>query len=154
MHVLWDTDWESRMPCFVSGKVKLHLKKKSCGYPIIVLDEFGSESCAWDLNVRHFACHHRCITHNARELPPSDVLKVLASYGREFFVEDVAFMRGLVIPRAHLVGCSMAGYAALQFCLRYPERASALVVTRTWIRLLSIGTPRRDKKSGCAREQV
>ena len=70
------------MSWFVSGKVKLHFKKKSCGYPIIVLDEFGSESCAWDLNVRHFACHHRCITHNAREFPPSDVLKVLASYGR------------------------------------------------------------------------
>ena len=38
-----------------------------------------------------------------------------------------AVMRGLKIERAHLVGLSMGGYAALQFGLRYPEKTSAIV---------------------------
>src|SRR5882762_5348917 len=36
-------------------------------------------------------------------------------------------MRDLKIERAHLVGLSMGGYAALQFGWRYPEKTSALV---------------------------
>ena len=36
-------------------------------------------------------------------------------------------MPGLKSERAHLVGLSMGGYAALQFGVRYPEKASALV---------------------------
>jgi pimeloyl-ACP methyl ester carboxylesterase len=43
-------------------------------------------------------------------------------------VEDIAaVMRGRAIERAHVVGLSMGGYAALQFGLRYPEKASAIV---------------------------
>src|SRR5258705_284310 len=38
-----------------------------------------------------------------------------------------AVMRALAIERAHVVGLSMGGYAALQFGLRYPEKASAIV---------------------------
>ena len=42
--------------------------------------------------------------------------------------DDIAaVMRDLKIERAHLVGLSMGGYAALQFGLRYPEKTSALV---------------------------
>jgi pimeloyl-ACP methyl ester carboxylesterase len=36
-------------------------------------------------------------------------------------------MPGLKSERAHLVGLSMGGYPALQFGLRYPEKASAIV---------------------------
>jgi pimeloyl-ACP methyl ester carboxylesterase len=46
----------------------------------------------------------------------------------QFAVDDIAaVMRDLKIERAHLIGLSMGGYAALQFGLRYPEKTSALV---------------------------
>jgi pimeloyl-ACP methyl ester carboxylesterase len=58
-------------------------------------------------------------------------------------------MQGLKIERAHLVGLSMGGYAALQFGLRYPEKASAIVAAGvgygshpcerdTWLRETSV----------------
>jgi len=51
-----------------------------------------------------------------------------ALYGWEFAVDDIAaLMRGLAIERAHLVGLSMGGYAALQFGVRNPEKTSAIV---------------------------
>jgi pimeloyl-ACP methyl ester carboxylesterase len=120
------------MPYIVSGKVKRHFEENGHGYPVIILHEFESDSCAWDLQVRHFARNHRCITYSARGFPPSDVPEELTSYGWKLSVEDVAaVMRGLAIPRAHLVGSNTGGYAALQFCLRYPEKASAIVATAT-----------------------
>jgi esterase/lipase len=49
-------------------------------------------------------------------------------YRWQFAVDDIAaVMRDLKIERAHLVGLSMGGYAALQFGVRYPERTSAIV---------------------------
>src|SRR6266536_2167082 len=120
------------MPYIVSGKVKLYFEENGSGYPIIFLHEFESDSRAWDSQVRHFARNYRCITYNARGYPPSDVPEELASYGWELSVDDVAaVMRGLSISRAHLVGSSMGGYAALQFGLRHPEKASAIVAAGT-----------------------
>jgi pimeloyl-ACP methyl ester carboxylesterase len=49
-------------------------------------------------------------------------------YSWQFAADDIdAVMWGLKIKRAHLVGLSMGGYAALQFELRYPGKASAIV---------------------------
>ena len=43
-------------------------------------------------------------------------------------MDDIAVvMQGISIDRAHVVGRSMGGDAALQFGLRYPEKASAIV---------------------------
>ena len=120
------------MPYIVSGRVKLYFEENGCGYPIIFLHEFESDSRAWDSQIQHFARNYRCITYNARGYPPSDVPEELASYGWELSVDDVAaVMRGLSISRAHLVGSSMGGYTALQFGLRHPEKASAIVAAGT-----------------------
>jgi pimeloyl-ACP methyl ester carboxylesterase len=71
-------------------------------------------------------------------------------YSWDFAADDVdAVMWGLKIERAHLVGLSMGGYAALQFALRYPGKASAIVAAGvgsgshpsqrdTWLRETSV----------------
>jgi pimeloyl-ACP methyl ester carboxylesterase len=82
----------------------------------------------WESQLHHFARGYRCIAYNARGYPPSDVPEDAALYGWEFAVDDIAaVMQGLRIERAHLVGSSMGGYAALQFGLRHPKKASAIV---------------------------
>ncbi len=51
------------------------------------------------------------------------------AYGYEHAAADIAaVMRHLDIHRAHIVGLSMGGYAALVFSLRYPGMSSAVVV--------------------------
>ncbi len=98
------------------------------GYPIIFVHEFGSDRREWETQVRYFSRGYRCIAYNARGYPPSDVPEESALYDWEFSVDDIAaVMRGLAIERAHVVGASMGGYAALQFGLRHPAKASAIV---------------------------
>ncbi|CAN5336980.1 alpha/beta hydrolase [soil metagenome] len=92
------------------------------------MHEFGSDCREWETQVRHFSRAYRCIAYNARGYPPSDVPEDLNQYGWEFSADDIAaVMHGVGIERAHIVGLSMGGYAALQFGLRHPGKASAIV---------------------------
>src|SRR5260370_1918330 len=116
------------MPYVDATGAKLYFEESGYGYPIIFIHEFASDIRGWENQVRYFSRAYRCIAFNARGYPPSDVPEVAALYGWEFAVDDIAaVMRGLKIERAHIVGSSMGGYAALQFGLRYSEKASAIV---------------------------
>lgn len=108
--------------------VQLHVETTGTGYPVLFIHEFGADAREWEQQVRHFARRYRCITYNARGYPPSDVPEDPARYGWEFSVADVgAVLRALGLPRAHIVGLSMGGYAALMFGLRHGDSASAIV---------------------------
>ncbi|UGX89916.1 alpha/beta hydrolase (plasmid) [Bradyrhizobium barranii subsp. barranii] len=116
------------MPYIDANGVKLYFEETGEGHPIIFLHELGSDSREWETQVRYFSRAFRCITFNARGYPPSDVPEEPALYGWQLAVDDIdALMRGLFVERAHLIGLSMGGYAAVQFGLRYPERVSAIV---------------------------
>jgi pimeloyl-ACP methyl ester carboxylesterase len=109
-------------------EAKLYVEEIGYGYPIIFIHELASDGRGWEAQVRHLSRSHRCIAFNARGYPPSDVPEDASLYSWELAVDDVAaVMRGLAIERAHLVGLSMGGYAALQFGVRCPERVSAIV---------------------------
>ena len=115
------------MPYVEAQGAKLYFEESGEGYPIIFIHEFASDIRGWEAQLRYFSRSYRCIAYNARGYPPSDVPEDATSYGWEFAVDDIAaVMRGLSIERAHLVGLSMGGYAALQFGLRYPEKVSAI----------------------------
>ena len=116
------------MPYVEAAGVKLYFEEHGQGYPIIFIHEFVSDARQWNDQVRYFSRGYRCIAYNARGYPPSDVPEEPALYGWEFAVDDIdAVMQGLEIERAHLIGSSMGGYAALQFGLRYPDKVGAIV---------------------------
>jgi pimeloyl-ACP methyl ester carboxylesterase len=116
------------MPYVEATGAKLYFEESGGGYPIIFIHEFASDIRGWDAQIRYLSRAYRCIAFNARGYPPSDVPEDASLYSWEFALDDIAaLMRGLGIERAHLVGLSMGGYAALQFGLRYPEKVSAIV---------------------------
>lgn len=116
------------MPHVQAEGAKLYYEEAGAGHPIVFVHEFGSDHREWETQMRFFSRAYRCIAYNARGYPPSDVPEDLNLYGWEHSVADIAaVMRGLSIARAHVVGLSMGGYAALQFGLRHPDMASAIV---------------------------
>jgi len=117
------------MPFVPAAGAGLYFEETGSGYPIIFVHEFGSDFREWEAQVRYFSRSYRCVVYNARGYPPSDVPEDLKQYGWEHAVADIAaVLRHLAIERAHVVGLSMGGYAALQFGLRHPDMPSALVV--------------------------
>ncbi|HYF17827.1 MAG TPA: alpha/beta hydrolase [Ramlibacter sp.] len=107
----------------------LYYEETGAGVPIVFVHEFAGDCRSWEPQVRHFSRRYRCITFNARGYPPSSVPPEVASYSQERAVADViAVLDACGIAKAHIVGLSMGGFAALHLGLRHPDRAHSLVV--------------------------
>src|SRR6266478_2938799 len=109
--------------------IKLYYEESGAGIPIVFVHEFAGDYRAWEPQMRYFARRYRCIAYNARGYPPSDVPEDPARYSQDRARDDIrAVLDALAIEKAHVVGISMGGFAALHFGLLYPDRASSLVV--------------------------
>jgi pimeloyl-ACP methyl ester carboxylesterase len=117
------------MPFANSKEVQLYYEEAGTGIPIIFVHEFAHDLRAWEPQLRYFSRRYRCIAYNARGYPPSDVPPSSSQYSQAIAADDIAnVMRHLGIPKAHIIGCSMGGYATLHFGLRYARMARSLTV--------------------------
>lgn len=109
-------------------KTRLYYEETGKGAAVIFVHEFSGDSRSWEAQMRFFSRRYRCIAFNARGYPPSDVPQARTKYSWRIAVDDIAdVLRHLRIRKAHVVGCSMGAYSALQFGMRHP--AMALSVT-------------------------
>jgi len=109
--------------------VRLYYEEAGSGTPMIFVHEFAGETASWSPQLRFFGRRYRTIAFNARGYPPSDVPEDPSLYSQAQAVEDLrGVLDYLQIERAHVVGLSMGGFAALHFGLVYPARAFSLVV--------------------------
>ena len=112
-----------------SDDVRLYFEEAGSGTPILFLHEFAADHTNWEPQMRYFSRGHRCIAYSARGYPPSDVPEDAARYSQAQAADDIkAVLDHLALPKAHVVGLSMGGYATLHFGLMYPERALSLTV--------------------------
>jgi len=109
--------------------VKLHYEESGSGLPIVFVHEFAGDWRTWEPQLRHFSRRYRCIAYNARGYPPSDVPADIERYSQQRARDDIrAVLDALGIERAHIVGNSMGGFAALHFGMAYSARALSLVI--------------------------
>jgi len=115
------------MPYADSKGVRLYYEEAGKGTPIVFVHEFAGDLRSWEPQMRHFSRRYRCIAFNARGYPPSDVPEAGSAYSQRIATDDIAnVMRCLRIPRAHIIGCSMGGFATVHFGLIYPRMARSL----------------------------
>jgi pimeloyl-ACP methyl ester carboxylesterase len=89
-----------------SHGLRLYVESQGSGLPIVLVHEFAGDYRSWAAQVR-----------------------ALAPDGQAQAVDDIAaVMDHFEIARAHIVGLSMGGYAALNFAIAHPEKARSLVV--------------------------
>ena len=117
------------MPYAEAAGARLYYEECGAGFPVVFVHEFAGDMRSWEPQLRYFARMYRCIAYNARGYPPSDVPEDVAAYSQDIATDDIAaVMRGAGVDKAHVVGLSMGGFAALHFGLRYPDLAKSLVV--------------------------
>ena len=115
------------MPYADSNGVKLYYEEAGRGTPIIFVHEFADDLHGWEAQMRFFSRRYRCVAFNARGYPPSDVPKSASKYSQAIATADIAnVMRHLKIRKAHIIGCSMGGFATVHFGLTYPRMALSL----------------------------
>jgi pimeloyl-ACP methyl ester carboxylesterase len=108
---------------------RLYYEEAGGGTPVIFIHEFAGDHRSWEPQMRFFARTFRCIAFDARGFPPSEVPEDGARYSQQHARDDVvAVLDHLKIDRAHVVGISMGGFAALHVGIAYPKRARSLVI--------------------------
>lgn len=112
-----------------SDGVRLYYEETGEGYPILFIHEYAGDYLSWEPQLRYFSRRYRCIAYNARGYPPSDVPETADGYGQDHATDDAwRVLAHLGIERAHIVGLSMGGFAAVHFGMRYGHAARSLVV--------------------------
>jgi pimeloyl-ACP methyl ester carboxylesterase len=115
------------MPYATSNGVKLYYEEAGRGTPIMFVHEFADDLYSWEAQIRFFSRRYRCVAFNARGYPPSDVPQAASKYSQAIAADDIAnVMRHLKIRKAHIMGCSMGGYATVHFGLRHARMALSL----------------------------
>jgi pimeloyl-ACP methyl ester carboxylesterase len=115
------------MPYAMSDGTRLYYEEAGKGTPIVFVHEFADDLHSWEAQMRFFSRRYRCIAFNSRGYPPSDVPKAVSRYSQKIAADDIAnVMRHLKIRKAHIIGCSMGGYATVHFGLRYARMALSL----------------------------
>jgi len=110
-----------------SDGVRLYYEEAGKGTPIVFVHEFADDLYSWEPQVRFFSRRYRCIAYNARGYPPSDVPASRAKYSQAIATDDIAaVMRHLGLRKAHIIGCSMGGFATVHFGLRHARLALSL----------------------------
>jgi pimeloyl-ACP methyl ester carboxylesterase len=109
--------------------IKLYYEETGSGIPVVFVHEFAGDCRSWEPQIRYFARRYRCIAFNARGFPPSDVPAEAERYSQERARDDIRdVLDALQIDKAHVVGLSMGGFAALHFGFTYPQRARSLMI--------------------------
>src|SRR6266852_458704 len=115
----------------VDDGVNLHYEESGQGMPLVFVHEFAGDHRSWHLQMRFFSRRYRAIAFNARGYPPSDVLDDVKAYSQERAAEDIrGVLDGLRIPKAHVCGLSMGGYALLRVRLYVVENVRRRIAAR------------------------
>jgi len=113
-----------------SDSVKLFYEETGSGRTILFIHEFSGDYRSWEPQVQYFSRRYRCVTFNARGYPPSEVPEAGGAYGQSRAVDDaIDVLNHLGIEKAHVVGLSMGGFAAMNFVVHYPDRALSVTLS-------------------------
>lgn len=120
---------------------QLYVEEIGDGHPVVFVHEMGADYREWEAQVQWFARRYQCVTYSARGYIPSDIPTDPALYGLEHAADDIAaVIDGLNLGKAHVVGLSMGAYATLRFGMKYPNKATSLVVAG-----VGSGSPAADR---------
>ncbi len=97
---------------------------------ILLLTGLGSKRLGWARQLEVFGREYRTIAMDFRDTGDSD--EVTEDYTPADLADDAAaLLAALGIARAHVVGISLGGFAALHFALRHPDKLEKLVLVST-----------------------
>jgi len=118
------------MPFISADGAQLYYEEAGHGRAILFAHGGGGDLSQWRHQKEEFARTHRVVLYDARGHGQSRAERL--EFGIADFAGDIGcVLRHLGIARAHLVGATLGGVAALEFALAHPECVDSLVLVST-----------------------
>ncbi len=119
--------WASNHIYLYDSKVHYVAGGKDNGSSLIMIHGLGGSWTNWALSLPYLMERHRCLALDLLGFGSSD--KSDLPYSIPFYTDLIkSFMEALYIDTAVLIGHSMGGHIILDFCIKYPIRASCVVL--------------------------
>lgn len=107
----------------------LEYVERGQGDPLILVHGTLGDHRSWSLQMEAFAERYRVISYSRRYHFPNPCRGDETDYSASLHADDLAaFMEGLGIHSAHVVGSSYGAYTTLFLAARHPERVLAMVL--------------------------
>src|SRR2546430_1095734 len=94
------------------------------GEPVVLLHAAIADSRQWDDNMAAFTARYRVLRYDMQGFGRTPAAAAPVTRSEEL----LELLQRRSVPKAHLVGVSNGGSAALDFAVVYPERVGALVL--------------------------
>ena len=109
----------------------LSYSEKGSGQPLVLLHAFPLNRHMWDRQLEDWSNRYRVIAPDFRGFGESDLGEDESRM--ESFADDVKDLLDSlkVAGKSILLGLSMGGYVAFEFCRKYPERLMAMIMIAT-----------------------
>jgi 3-oxoadipate enol-lactonase len=102
----------------------LYYELAGSGTPLVLIHGFSLDRRMWDAQFEQFAMHYQVLRFDMRGFGKS-ALPAAGEYDRQ---DDLhALLDTLGIQRAHILGLSLGGAAAIDFALAYPQSTRSLI---------------------------
>ena len=115
---------------FLKGAPRLALSVAGAGPLVVFLHGIGGNRAHWDDQLAAFAPEFTACAPDARGYGDSDDYDGPLAFG-DLAVDVLRVIDHFGAARAHLVGLSLGGRVARDFCLRHPDRVATLVLCNT-----------------------
>lgn len=117
------------MPAIQLNGTQLEYIERGEGDPVVLVHGTLGDYRSWDLQMDAFAESHRVISYSRRYHYPNQCVGDESDYSAVLHADDLAaFIAGLGLESAHVVGNSYGAYTSLLLAARHPERVRALVL--------------------------
>ena len=118
------------MPFAQVERGRLYYDDQGTGRPLILLHGAWASHKWWRWQVPELSRHYRVIAPDLRGHGQSTPLH--QSYSIEGYAQDLeSFRQSIGVAEAVLIGWSMGGSVALQYCLNHPTKVNGLVLIAT-----------------------
>lgn len=109
----------------------IHHSDSGTGLPLVLIHAFANDGALWKPQIEGLAGRYRIIAPDLRGFGGSMATDGGAVSMDRYADDVVALLDHLNIERAVVGGISLGGYVALSYALRFPGRASGLVLANT-----------------------
>ena len=117
------------MPAVQLNGTQLEYIERGQGEPVILVHGTLGDYRSWQFQMDAFAENYRTITYSRRYHYPNQCSGDETDYSAVLHADDLAaFITGMGLESAHIVGNSYGSYTALLLAARHPERVRALVL--------------------------